>query len=114
MGKSAKDKPQTVGVVTPTMQATGLVYSIEADLICLRRYYVNEYGTDVSEEVSTFSLDDLIELIWKGKSPFSWFKSQAEIIDSDCDVSLEEYLFNLVDNEISEYEKNLHGWSDDF
>ena len=112
MGKSSKKKPQKVGVIVPTEQVTGLVYSMEADLICLRRYYVNEYGADVSEEVNLFSLDALIELIWKGKNPFIWFREEAEFIDSTCDVNVEEDLCNLVNEERSKFNKAFQGIDD--
>lgn len=85
---------------------------MEANFICLRYFYVNEYSTNVSEEVSLFSLDGLIELIWRGKSPFSWFKNQAEFVDSDCDVNVEPDLFDLVNNERNKYEKALQGIDD--
>lgn len=103
MGKSSKQKPQKVKVIDPTNKASGLVFSMEAYLICLRHFFVNEYGVDVSEEIATFSIHELIELIWRGESPFSWFKNEAEFINPNCQVSIEKDLFDFVNHEIDKY-----------
>lgn len=107
MSKATKGKtPKKFGILQPTEQLiTGLVYAKEGNFVILRYFYVTEDGTNVFEEVASFWFDNLIDLIWRGKSPYSWFKSQAEFIDPDCELNVEADLFARVEEELKVYGK---------
>lgn len=109
MSKATKGKaPKKFGILQPTEQViTGLVYAKEANWISLRYFYVTEDGTNVFEEVATFLFDNLIDLIWRGKSPYSWFKNQAEFINPTCEINVEADLFARIEEEIMVYGKML-------
>lgn len=107
MSKATKEKaPKKFGILQPTQQeVTGLVYAKEGNFISLRYFYVTEEGTNVFEEAAFFWFDDLIDLIWRGKSPYSWFKNQAEFIDSTCELNVEADLFARIEEELIVYGK---------
>lgn len=86
---------------TTEQEITGLVYAKVAEWIILRDY---KDRSIVSEEVTTIRFDDLINLIWRGENPYDWLKSQAEFINPDCELNVEEDLFARIEEEISVYD----------
>lgn len=107
MAKATKGKaPRRFGILQPTQQdITGLVYAKVGSFISLRHFYVSENDTNVFEEVAYFWFDDLIDLIWRGKSPYSWFKNQADFINPDCKLNVEADLFVRIEEEVRVYGK---------
>lgn len=105
MEKASKAKaPKAIRIINPANPLEeGMAFFLEGNYICLRRYFVNEYGTCVSEEVAAFSLRGVIDLIWRGENPYAWLRSQANFFDASCELSMDTYLYQRIEEDAKVY-----------